>query len=66
MFVEATASTERKEPVMTNWHDPLEREEAILDREEAERWQFATANDEEFGFDLDAFLGEFGLDPLKD
>lgn len=52
---------------MTNWHDPLEREEANLAREEAERWLFATAGkDDGEAFDLDAFLGELGLDPLKD
>lgn len=52
---------------MTNYSDPFEREEAELDREEAERWYFATANeDDDEAFDLDAFLGDLGWDPLKD
>ena len=51
---------------MTNWQDPLEREEAILDREEEERWLFAPAHDDGEAFSLDAFLGEFGFDPLED
>lgn len=52
---------------MTNWHDPFEREEAELAREEAERWLFATANEDDGeAFDLGTFLGELGWDPLND
>jgi hypothetical protein len=50
---------------MTNWNDPLEREEANLAREEELRWQFTPALDDE-PFTLDSVLGEFGWDALED
>ena len=50
---------------MTNWSDPLEREEANLAREEELRWQFAIASDDE-PFTLDSILGDLGFDRLED